>query len=52
MDKDIKDTTTAVTIITVEDVGERSDAKTLTNVVTKAPNVIDAGIRYSEYSAH
>ena len=41
MDKDIKDTTTAVTIINGEDVA-KGDAKTVNDVVAKAPNVIDA----------
>jgi len=41
MDKNIKDTTTAVTIINGEDVA-KGDAKTVNDVVTKAPNVVSA----------
>lgn len=41
MDKDIKNTTTAVTIINGEDVA-KGDAKTVNDVVTKAPNVVAA----------
>ena len=41
MDKDIKETTTAVTVINGEDIAN-GDAKTINDVVTKAPNVITA----------
>ncbi|AEF55198.1 TonB-dependent receptor [Marinomonas posidonica] len=42
IDKDIKDTTTAVTIISGEDI-EKGDVKTANEVATKTPNVTGAG---------
>ena len=42
MDRDIKDTTTAVTVINGEDI-DKTGAKTVNDVVIKAPNVITSG---------
>ncbi|ADZ90626.1 TonB-dependent receptor [Marinomonas mediterranea] len=42
IDKDIKDTTTAVTVVSGEDI-ENGDAKTINDVVTQSPNVVTAG---------
>lgn len=42
MDKNIKDTTTAITVIDGE-AAARMGAKTINDVITKAPNVVDGG---------
>lgn len=42
IDKDIKDTTTAVTVVSGEDL-EKGEVKTVNDVATKAPNVTSAG---------
>ncbi|MDN2662339.1 TonB-dependent receptor [Psychromonas sp. 14N.309.X.WAT.B.A12] len=42
MDRDIKDTTTAVTVIHGEDI-DKTGAKTVNDVVIKAPNVVTSG---------
>ncbi|WP_413693120.1 TonB-dependent receptor [Psychromonas sp. KJ10-2] len=42
MDRDIKDTTTAVTVIHGEDI-DHTGAKTVNDVVIKAPNVVTSG---------
>jgi len=42
MDKSIYDTTTAITVLDVEEIS-KSGAKTINDVITKAPNVVTSG---------
>jgi len=42
MDKDIQDTTTAVTVINGEDIA-KTGAKTVNDVITQSPNVVSSG---------
>jgi len=42
IDRDIKDTTTAITVISGEDI-DKTGAKTVNDVLSKAPNVVNSG---------